>query len=128
MRRWFESNLADYLDFVATVAEWHAHGRLPCLWGFESLLSYFIGAAVWDRFWICNSESGDRYPGAPLRRSGEKRGNIEDMDQDINERITKMEEIIKQQGKEIKANEMSIFKMKSRISFLEDTVNRLKKA
>jgi hypothetical protein len=50
------------------------------------------------------------------------------MDQDINERITKMEEIIKQQGKEIKANEMSIFKMKSRISFLEDTVNRLKKA
>ena len=26
----------------------------------------FIGAAVWDRFWICNSESGDRYPGAPL--------------------------------------------------------------
>jgi len=65
---------------------------------------------------------------APLRRSGEKRGNIEDMDKDINERITKMEEIIKQQGKEIKANEMSIFKMKSRISFLEDTVNRLKKA
>jgi len=65
---------------------------------------------------------------APLRRSGEKRGNIEDMDKDINERITKMEEIIKQQGKEIKANEMSIFKMKSRISFLENTVNRLKKA
>ena len=50
------------------------------------------------------------------------------MDQETEDRIKKLEDLIKQQGKEIKANEMSIFKMKSRISFLEDTVNRLKKA